>query len=725
MDKEKQIDEYKAEINELKQRINDAEEFFNVIPDAIVLVDERLTIKQINPGFSQLFIYEASEVLNESVEILFSRVQDWQDLIYNRRDQKTELEFKKKDGSCFTGEINLHPLIYEPDNLKGYSLIIRDITKQKKYKEDLEFQSMLIDKIEDTITATDLAGNITYVNEAECRAFNKSRTELIGRNVAEYGEDGEYGATQEEIKNKTIADGKWSGKIVNLKDNGERIYYETRTQLLYDEAGNPAGMVGISTDVTKRQRVLMELEESETLFKTIFEQSATGIAQLSHKGDHIQVNKTYCEITGYSPEEFENLNFQDITYSEDLDLELEQIRRLKNEMRDKMEYVKRIEHKDGRVISVQVYANIVRDKAREAKYIILSMIDITRQRADAERLLSMSTRLTLAVESAEIGIWELDIKKNVLYWDDRMHQIYGMSKAEFGGNYEAWKERFHPEDLEKTDIEVQQAISGEKDLDAEFRVVWPDKSVHYVKAFALIERVSGEPVHMIGINYDITKVKIDEKQLKYTLAEKSTLLRELYHRTKNNMQVISSMLDLEALSNNDENVRRTFNEMGNRIQTMSMVHHKLYQSQNLSKIDLGEYIKELTELLLASNYSKDQKISVSVEIQPIEVLIDTAIPCGLIINELISNSMKYAFTESGEGEIRLELFKEEDMIHLRYRDNGKGMPPDFDLQRDSNLGLLLVRKLSKDQLRGLSRFDFESGFGFETKFSDDYYKERV
>ena len=723
MNLEAKVEEYKADIEKLNQHLKEAVEFFNVIPYAIVLTDKDQNIKQVNKEFGSVFFYEAVKIIKKPVDMIFAKAQDWQNLINNSQDEKVELEFIRKDGSRFSGEINLHILYDATKNLKGYSLIINDITKQNNDKKELEFQAMLLDKIEDAITATDLEGNITYVNETECRTFEKSRSELIVSNVSYYGEDREYGAKQQEIIERTLADGKWNGCVVNITEKGRQIYYETRSQLLYDDAGNPTGIVGVSTDVTSQMITLHELKESELLLKTLFQQSAIGFAQLTKNNEHIQVNKTYCEITGYSQEEFEELNFQDLTYQEDLEMEQKYISQSQKEKWEKKDFVKRIVHKDGRIIFVQVYANIVRDSKGVTKYVLLGLIDITKQRGDADRLLNLSTRLTLAVESAEIGIWELDIKNNVLNWDDRIYQLYGITKSQFSSDYEAWKKVIHPEDMEAIDQAVQKAISGEKDIDSEFRVIWPDKSIHYIRVFALVIFESGEASRLIGINYDITRVKLNESKLEHALAEKNTLLRELYHRTKNNMQVISSMLDLESLSNEDENVRRTFQEMGNRIQTMSMVHHKLYQSQNLSQIDLGNYLEELSELLLKSNYPKEKKINIITDLESIEVQIDSAIPCGLIINELISNSLKYAFKYRSEGEIQISLFREENLIHLIYKDNGCGFPEGFDFDKDINLGLLLVKKLSKNQLQGQVRFDIEDGFGYEIKFDEEYYKE--
>jgi len=179
------------------------------------------------------------------------------------------------------------------------------------------------------------------------------------------------------------------------------------------------------------------------------------------------------------------------------------------------------------------------------------------------------------------------------------------------------------------------------------------------------------------------------------------------------------------MNNDSEYVRRTFQEMGNRIQTMSMVHNKLYQSENLSQIDLSEYIGELSQLMIKGNLRGETEINIRTELEPIKILMDIAIPCGLILNELISNSLKYAFSGRTTGEIFIKLSKAENIVYLTYTDNGVGLPEDFEFEQDRKLGLLLVQKLISSQLKGQMRYNNENGLAYQIRFSEDYYNERT
>jgi two-component sensor histidine kinase/PAS domain-containing protein len=225
---------------------------------------------------------------------------------------------------------------------------------------------------------------------------------------------------------------------------------------------------------------------------------------------------------------------------------------------------------------------------------------------------------------------------------------------------------------------------------------------------------------------DITKIKNSEERLLISLSEKETLLRELYHRTKNNMQVICSMLALQSATNCNEDLRSAFRQMENKIHSMALVHQKLYQSQNLSSINLRDYVHELVLHIISSYEIYTGKIKTNLDIENISVLLDIAIPFGLIISELISNSMKYAFPGKDSGEIDITLHREEDdTITLIVADNGIGPPPQFDVRENGRMGMKSVIALAELQLQGSYSVSDVNGFVNRVSFKDRLYKERI
>lgn len=216
------------------------------------------------------------------------------------------------------------------------------------------------------------------------------------------------------------------------------------------------------------------------------------------------------------------------------------------------------------------------------------------------------------------------------------------------------------------------------------------------------------------------------RQIKAALAEKETLLRELYHRTKNNMQVIRSMLALQAAYSQNEEVQYIVQETERKIHAMALAHQKLYQSQDLSRINLQDYITELAYLLMQSYNVSSNRISLLVDVENVSVLIDTAIPCGLIINELMSNALKHAFPGDMNGEIHIRLFKtDQGEIELYFSDNGVGVPNGFDFTTQETLGLQTIFAIGEQQMQGTVRFETNTGTTCHIKFPDKLYKPRV
>lgn len=215
---------------------------------------------------------------------------------------------------------------------------------------------------------------------------------------------------------------------------------------------------------------------------------------------------------------------------------------------------------------------------------------------------------------------------------------------------------------------------------------------------------------------DITERKEAEDQLRLSLQEKEVLLKEIHHRVKNNMQVISSLLDLQSAQITDPLIRAPFRDSQNRIKSMALIHERLYQSPDLARIDFTDYLQLLAPRLFDSYQTTDQQISLSIQAAPISLEVSQAIPCGLIINELVANALKHAFPEGRQGQLLLSMEKTTgDEIVLVIGDNGVGLPETVDLGKGNTLGLQLVQVLTR-QLKGSIAVDRSAGTRFELRF---------
>ena len=215
-------------------------------------------------------------------------------------------------------------------------------------------------------------------------------------------------------------------------------------------------------------------------------------------------------------------------------------------------------------------------------------------------------------------------------------------------------------------------------------------------------------------------------KLKELLNEKELLMREIFHRVKNNMQVISSLLSLQCKYIKDEKYIAMVKESQDRIKVMALIHENLYRSRDLSNIDFNDYAKSLAKGLLQSYKTDTNRITLNINIESISFAIETAIPCGLIINELISNSLKHAFPEGRVGEINISFRSlDKDELEIIVSNDGVSFPKDLDFRNTESLGLRLVTNLAENQLHGKIELDNSKGTEFRIRFKEIKYKKRM
>ena len=225
---------------------------------------------------------------------------------------------------------------------------------------------------------------------------------------------------------------------------------------------------------------------------------------------------------------------------------------------------------------------------------------------------------------------------------------------------------------------------------------------------------------------DITERNKALEELQISLNEKKELIREIYHRTKNNMQVIISMFSLQSMFSGDEKFEKILIDMENRIKAMSLVHEKLYKSRDLSRLSLKEYLSELINNIITGYGIKKDQIAVIEDMEEMDVLIDTAIPCGLVVNELITNVVRHAFPENKKGNLIISLSRDiDDEIILIISDNGVGSNIKLDSINGLSMGLQIVKNIIEYQLKGAIELSADSGMKWNIKFKDNVYEQRI
>lgn len=250
----------------------------------------------------------------------------------------------------------------------------------------------------------------------------------------------------------------------------------------------------------------------------------------------------------------------------------------------------------------------------------------------------------------------------------------------------------------------------------DWEMVRRDSARKYMEAsVGLMFDNNGKPAGFKGVCRDITERKFAEEEIKKSLREKEILLREVHHRVKNNMQIISSLINLQASRVKDPRINEMFKESRDRIRAMALIHEKLYQSKNLAEINFARYVESLA-LHLYHIYRVDtNKVRMQQKVEDVFLDINTAIPCGLIINELMSNALKHAFPNNKQGKILLKLHKNKTKHHLVVKDTGVGFPKNFDFRNPESLGMQLINDLV-DQIGGTIELESRGGTTFKVSF---------
>jgi two-component sensor histidine kinase len=232
----------------------------------------------------------------------------------------------------------------------------------------------------------------------------------------------------------------------------------------------------------------------------------------------------------------------------------------------------------------------------------------------------------------------------------------------------------------------------------------------------------------LALCHDVTErikaeevIRKNEERIKSSLKEKEILLKEVHHRVKNNLQVISGLLNLQAHHITDPGAKEVYKESQNRVITMGLIHEELYQSKDLAQVDFAAYIQNLSSNLFASYGKEHSNVDLVLDAEHIEMIVDTAIPCGLIVNELISNSLKHAFPMEKEGEVRVDFYSMGNGVYrLSVADSGVGLPEGFDFRRSKSLGLQLVTVMT-ELLGGTIELNRDGGTTFIITFRE--YRE--
>lgn len=375
-----------------------------------------------------------------------------------------------------------------------------------------------------------------------------------------------------------------------------------------------------------------------------------------------------------------------------------------------------------RAIMYAIERKKIEKELREANEELLAEI---KERKKAENALKKSEeRLRMIVENMPVMLHAFDDEGNALAWNSECEKVTGFSAEEIIGNPQAAEMLYQKEDYHAYLKEqlIKHHDGNFRNLEGNVFCKTGDKKTVLWSNMSNLYPIPGWSSWAVGI--DISDRKKAEEKLKASLVEKEVLLKEIHLRIKNNLQVINSLLSLQSRRISDADSIDIFKECKNRINSISLVHEKLYESDDFANIDFGEYTRVLARQLFNTHADKLTNVTLNLDVESIFLQVNKAIPSALILNELLMNSIKFGFPAGKKGEIKVNLRSPaKDMVLLGISDNGVGLPEDFDIETPGTLGMQIINALVR-QLHGAITVGQSKGTTFTVTFKVDSFRER-
>lgn len=392
------------------------------------------------------------------------------------------------------------------------------------------------------------------------------------------------------------------------------------------------------------------------------------------------------------------------------------------------EHVRNVEtvqrRKKGDRIDVSLTISPVKDPDGSVMGASAIARDVTEQKRIEAALRDSEARFRMMADTAPVMVWMAGPDTHITFINKRWLEFTGRRvQEEIGDN---WFTGIHHDDLDRCRTSYLEAFKSEQPFFLEYRLRRHDGEYRWIMDTGVpLFDESGRFGGYIGTCMDLTERKDMEDQLRRMLKEKESLLREVHHRVKNNLQVISSLLNLQSASIKDPLVNQLFRECQVRITSIALLHETLHRSSDLSRIKMGDYIRTLTGHLFRSYGVDPNVIVLELNVDDVEFDIDTGLTCGLIIDELVSNCLKHAFVDDGGGKVHIDLLDHMDgTFTLCVSDDGVGIPKDGVLNNPDSLGLELVSLLA-EKLDGSTELKSGAGTEWQIRFHQLQYSERV
>ena len=730
--------------------------------DVIATLDLDRNLTYISPAVERLLGYTQAEMMGMDLAEILSPASTRVGLEAVRKltpgdgPLRIEVEAQHRDGSLLWVEIMVVLLLDEQNEVNGFLATARDVTERQTTMAALRESELRFRQLAENVR--DIFW-VTTPKFDQCFYVSPAYDEVWGRDhrwLTEHPDDWWSGIHPEDLeRTKAYVETPVAERPVEVEyrvvrpDQSIR-WLRDRYYPVLDETGNCVRLVGISEDITNRVEMDRALQASNKRFQAIFHHAPQGLALIEADGRFSEVNPAFCQMFGYSAQELRGMEattlLPEVMRAEMRDGSED---RLSNQV-EKVRDIVCCQRRDGEEIWVDLAETRFWDPVYQAKVSLGVLVDITERwearvalEASEQRYRELYRMIRLMADNVPDLIWAKDLENRYLFTNQAICDKLLMARdtdEPIGKTdlYFALRERAAHKDRpdwhtfgeigEDSDQLVKtrrrpQRFDEYGNVRAEFLFLDVYKAPFWNKEGQIIGTVGCGRIVTHEKEIEAERSRVQE-ELRASLAEKDMLLREVHHRVKNNLQVISSLLKLQARVVQDPAAVEALLDCQGRVRTMALVHDTLHRSRDLATVDLIPYLNSLGSHLFQMYRERDQLVRYQVLGEPTLVSLDTAIPCGLITNELVSNALRHAFSGRGRGQVWVMVENEGNAHTLIVADDGVGLPEDVDIRRTHSLGLQLVTSLV-DQIRGSIEVESNdllgSGAGgtlFRIRFSD-------
>jgi PAS domain S-box-containing protein len=688
----------------------------------IYLVQDK-SFRYVNPKFAQIFGYAVDELID---------VKDMHTLVHEddlplfkeniRKRLSGEIEAvqyqfrgRRKDGSVIHVEVYGSRMDFDgrPAIIGSLVDITRTVEAEKELRRSESLYRSLIDTMGESFGMQDTTGVITYVNDRMCELWGYSREELIGHSVMEFVNDVNQRSLVTQLGQRK--DGVQTAYEIEWKGQGGRtIPTKVSPKFIFDDEGNYAGSFAVITDLTELKAAHEALETEKMKFEILCENLPFGVVLIGIKGEFLYTNPAFRLIAGYPIDditcgrEWFSFAFPDPT------LRAEAIAAWKKDSQSSEVGKARprtfpVRCRDGTEKIIHFRPVQLEDGGH-----LMTCEDIT-GRIEKERVLQeREKRFRTVFQKGPLGMVLLGLDLTWIAFNDRYVEMLGYEVDEL--KRISVLDLTHPEDVDAAIEYFRKLQSGESETcNYQKRYVKKDGETIWAEVTdSIIRDDDGDGLYYLGMVEDITDRKLKTDQIEESLREKEVLLREIHHRVKNNLQVISSLFRLQSRYSGDKRLDQILQESQSRIEAISLVHEQLYQSNELSRIDIAKYFDSLMAKLAALHGVKRGQIVTKVD-RGIHMTIDSALPVGLIAHELVTNALKHSARWKSEARVTIAFSAHDETCELLISDRGPGLPINLDPENPYTMGLRLVQILAK-QLQGKMSIKKRGGSEFKITF---------